>query len=362
MAHNIFDLRRHWLALTGIVMIVGTLALAFAWATGWIRTGRGLTSSQLVQTITYENPRPFPAGFRRAHGKGVCFVGKFHGNGNAASLSDARVFVQQDVPVTGRFSLGGGDPHGSEDVFVVSMALLLQSDDGQQWRMAMNNTPYLEVATPDGVNAQFIAERLVPATGRPDPAKMTAFLQAYPEAQKFYSWAQQAPRPDSWANTQYNSINAFRLSASDGRKQYFRWAMRPRAPFPALTAEQRAKVEPDFLSRDLYERLAKGPLFWDMVLTLAGTNDAVNDPSQPWPSERPTVVAGTLEVTRWMDQAHGLCRDINYDPTIIPQGVEISDDPVLAARSGAYSHSFNSRQREIARGQATDAVGEKEKP
>jgi catalase len=362
MARKIYDFRRHGLAGTGIVAIIGTLALAFAWASGWIPVGRGLTSSQLVQTVTYENPRPFPAGFRRAHGKGVCFVGKFRGNGNAASLSNARIFLQPDVPVTGRFSLGGGDPHGSEDVFVISMALLLRSDDGQQWRMAMNSTPYLEVATPQGVNTQFIAERIVPATGNADPAKMKAFLQAYPEAQKFYTWAEKAPRPDSWANTQYNSINAFRLSANDGRKQYFRWAMRPRAPYPALTAEQRAKVAPDFLSRDLYERLEKGPLYWDMVLTLAGPKDAINDPSQPWPAERPTVVAGTLEVTRWMDQANGLCRDINYDPTIVPHGVEISDDPVLAARSGAYAHSFNSRQREIARGQATDAVGVKDKP
>jgi len=90
-----------------------------------------------------------------------------------------------------------------------------------------------------------------------------------------------------------------------------------------------------------------------MVLTLAAPEDPVNDPSQPWPEHRRTLSVGTLELTAITDQATGPCRDVNFDPLILPTGIAASADPILAARSGVYAHSFNRRQWEIARGQAT---------
>lgn len=56
-------------------------------------------------------------------------------------------------------------------------------------------------------------------------------------------------------------------------------------------------------------------------------------------------------------QATGACRDVNYDPTVVPDGIALSDDPILAARAAAYSVSFNRREREIAQGQAPEATG-----
>ena len=72
------------------------------------------------------------------------------------------------------------------------------------------------------------------------------------------------------------------------------------------------------------------------------------------------MVAGTLEVSRISEQSQGECRDVNYDPTIVPAGIEVSKDPILSARSAAYSHSFNLRERDIGYGRATDAVGKRE--
>ena len=39
-------------------------------------------------------------------------------------------------------------------------------------------------------------------------------------------------------------------------------------------------------------------------------------------------------------------RDINFDPLILPVGIAGSDDPLLAARSAAYSVSFIRREGE----------------
>ena len=49
-------------------------------------------------------------------------------------------------------------------------------------------------------------------------------------------------------------------------------------------------------------------------------------------------------------QDSGACRDINYDPTVLPDGIQVSDDPILAARSAAYAVSYNRRTREGAPG------------
>jgi catalase len=46
-------------------------------------------------------------------------------------------------------------------------------------------------------------------------------------------------------------------------------------------------------------------------------------------------------------QLDGDCRDINFDPLILPSGIEGSDDPLLAARSAAYAASYMRRTAEV---------------
>lgn len=40
------------------------------------------------------------------------------------------------------------------------------------------------------------------------------------------------------------------------------------------------------------------------------------------------------------------CRDVNFDPVVLPSGIELSDDPLLRARSAAYATSFTRRAGE----------------
>lgn len=345
---------RHLPALLAIGAIALVVVGALAWTAGWI--GGRLTAQAMTDAIEAAGA-PHP-GFRRAHAKGVCVYGTFRANGAAAALSSARVFSQAETPVVGRMSIGGGDPHGADaKARIRSMALLLRTDDGQEWRTAMNSFPFFPVATPEGFHAQTVASRPDPKTGKPDPAKLAAFVAQYPEVKKFQEWAASAPWSNSWGNTDYNGVNAFRFVAADGSARYVRWSMRPQLAFEPLDAPQREQADADFLAHDLDTRLAAAPLRWDMVITVAAAEDAVDDASRAWPSDRTHVVAGTLELVRAEPQATGACRDINYDPLILPAGIESSGDPILAARSAVYSHSFNRREREIAHGQAPEATG-----
>jgi len=286
-------------------------------------------------------------GYRRNHAKGVCVVGDFVSNGNASALSRAQVFAVGHTPVIGRLAIAGGNPNAPDSAVPVrSMALEFTAADGQQWRTGMNALPFFVVATPQGFYDQQVAAQPDPATGKPDPAKMKAFLAAHPEAQRFIAWLKQQVPSSSWANDSYNSLNAFRFTNAQGQVQNVRWAMVPQAPYSPISDAD--KNNANFLQQDLRQRLAQGPLKWDLVITLAQADDPTNDATKAWPADRQKVTAGTLVITAAQDQADGPCNDINYDPLILPQGISGSDDPLLSARSAAYSASYNRRIHEQA--------------
>ncbi len=348
------DLKQNWPALAGIGAIVAVLATAFAWTSGLL--GQRVTNTTFLE----DTPQDFPAGYRRAHGKGLCFDGVFRASGAASQLSKARVFAQPETPAIGRFSTGGFSPYAADNSSsTVSMALMLTADDGQQWRMKMNNEPYFPTRDAPGFIAMLKVLAPVPDTGKPDSQLVAAFLTDYPEARKYMEAAAFKPWSSSFAGSTYYAIHAYYLIAKDGQRHAMRWWLRPHAKFTAWSVEERAQASHDALFEEVAQRLTQAPLHWDLVLQLAAPGDPVDDPSQPWPETREQVVAGTLEVRRVFDETDGVCRDINFDPTLMPAGMALSNDPLLATRAGIYAHSYNARLREIGYGKATDAVGKK---
>jgi catalase len=349
-------------ALLAIVAIVAAIALAFAWVAGWLSPSR-VTAQSMVSTIEKANGQIYP-GYRRAHTKGICVSGRFASSGQGAALSKAKIFTAgSTVPVLGRMSIGGGMPQGPDSAGRVrSMALQLKTDDGQEWRTAMNSFPFFLVATPEAFNDLNVASTADPATGKPDPAKMAAWMKAHPEAAPFFDWAKTAPWSTSFASTTYNGVDAFRFVDAAGAGHFVRWSMLPKAPFEEMDADARKAAAPDFLAEDLLARLGQGPLSWDMVVTAAKDGDPIVDPSKAWPEDRQKLVVGTLTLDHAEPQATGACRDLNFDPLVLPTGIEGSDDPILAARSAVYSVSFNRREHEIGTGEAPEATGQKAPP
>ena len=110
----------------------------------------------------------------------------------------------------------------------------------------------------------------------------------------------------------------------------------------ALNAEA-AKAPTDFLEQGLIARTQKSPAKWDMYITIGQPGDAETDPSQLWPADREKVKVGTLAITQAMAQKDGSCGPINFDPIVVADGIQITDDPVLKARSAAYAVSFGKR-------------------
>jgi catalase len=83
-----------------------------------------------------------------------------------------------------------------------------------------------------------------------------------------------------------------------------------------------------------------------MTVTVANPGDPTADPSKAWPEDRRTVEVGTLTVQQIEAERDGPCRDINFDPAVLPTGIQTSDDPFPAARSSAYAKSYDRRTAE----------------
>jgi catalase len=326
-------------SLALIFVVIGGSAAAFAYTAGWFSPER-LTPTRLVDAFTPPGGTP-PLGHRRNHAKGICFTGVFESNGAGSALSKAQVFSRGEYPVLGRFNLGTPNPNAADaTVRVRGIGLRISTPDGQEWRSAMIDPPFFPVSTP-----QAFYELLV-ASGSKEANAMTTFIAAHPEFAAFDAWAKSAPWTASYADDRYNSLNSFIFVDGSGAEHTVRWSLLPAAQAVPIAKDELAKRGPDYLEQEITERVRGGPQRWTMVVTVANPGDPTADPTKAWSDDRRTVEVGTLIVQRIEAERDGPCRDINFDPTVLPSGMRTSDDPFPAARSAAYRRSYDLRTAE----------------
>jgi catalase len=80
-------------------------------------------------------------------------------------------------------------------------------------------------------------------------------------------------------------------------------------------------------------------------LQLAAASDRTDDVTAPWPADRPVVELGRLEVTAISPTSAADERRLVFDPTNRTDGIDLSADPILLARSAAYSISYERRSK-----------------
>ncbi|WP_276553184.1 catalase family peroxidase [Mycobacterium lentiflavum] len=331
-------------ALLGMGAVAGVAAVdvgGFAYAGGWLGFSApdALTPPRFADR--FEQVFGRHDGFRRNHAKGLSATGSFASNGAGAAVCRGTVFRAGNVPLIGRFSLGGGLPDQSDKPDTVrGLGLMFQVPNGQQWRTAMVNFPVFTDRTPEGFYERLLASKPVPATGKPDPQKMAAFLDRHPETVAALKIIKQTPPSVGFADSAFHGLNAFYFTNSAGVTVPVRWsAVAQQAAPPASSGK-------DYLFDDLIRAVAQRPLTWNLVLTIGEPGDPTSDATKPWPQSRRSIDTGTITIDAVQTEEAGNARDINFDPTVLPDGIAVSDDPLLAARSAVYARSFTRRAEE----------------
>jgi catalase len=332
------------LGLMVMGVVIAGIAGLFLYAGGWF-TPHALSPDTLIDTFEQVNGEH--PGFRRNHAKGVCISGYFESNGRGTELSRAVVFLPGRVPVIGRFALAGGQPYAADAAHTVrSMALLFKLPDGEEWRAAMNNIPVFAVNSAQGFYDLLLASAPDPATGKPDPAKMSAFLAKHPESAKALQLIRSQPVSSGFADSTYNGLHAFRFISAQGAAVPVRWTMSPAQPFKPFDLASPGQPGTNQLFDALIAGIHSNALQWHLVVTIGQPGDPTADSTLPWPPDRQQVEVGTLVIDHVESEDTSPARDINFDPLVLPDGIAGSDDPLLSARSAAYSESFTRREGE----------------
>ncbi len=284
------------------------------------------------------------AGHRAAHAKGVLCAASFVASPDAARLSRAAHLAGDEIRAHVRFSNGSGDPtapDGARDGR--GMAVKLYLPDGSTTDVVAISLPAFFARTPDDLLAFNEARRVDPETGEPDIDKVGAYLGEHPEAITAVGAAISHPIPVSYATVTYNSLHAFGLVCADGTARYGRYRFVPDAGEENLSDEEATDRPSDFLRDELAERLDRGPAVFHLRVQLADGDDSIDDPTEVWPDGREVVDLGRLEVTGLASDRERDGDVLVFDPTRVPDGIVLPDDPILHARSGAYRESVTRR-------------------
>jgi catalase len=325
------------LALIGLAL--AALAGTFAYLAGWL-TPNALTPARF--TDGFEQVFGVHAGFRRNHAKGVSVSGFFESNGNGARLSKAAVFQPGRVPVLGRFSLGGGKPYAPDTVSAArGMGLEFSLPSGELWRTAMIDAPVFPVRTPEAFYENLFVSKPDPSTGKPDPARMQAFLARHPESVAAMKFIKSQPSSSGFGDSTFHSLNAFRFINASDESTPVRWILTPAQPWKTTPSQDK-----NYLFDALIAQMHQRPLQWYLVVIIGQPGDPTNDATIPWPAGREQINVGTLTLDHIESDDTSAARDINFDPLVLPSGIAISDDPLLSARSAVYSQSFTRREGE----------------
>jgi catalase len=284
-------------------------------------------------------------GQRRNHIKGTCAAGEFVGDPKAAeAYSRSALFSGKPVPVVARFSLAGGNPKAPDVAKSArGMALEFSLPKGESQHMTMLNTPMFGAAQPRTFLDLMVAMKPDPATGKPDPEKIKAFKASHPDNLAQADFLANNNPPVSYANSAYFGIHTFKFVNRVSKTTLVRWRFVPQDGEKRLSDAELKSMPPNFLEQALIDRTKQGPLRWDMVIALGEPGDPVDDPTLAWPANRKEVKVGTLTISSALPQQGAACEKINFDPLVMSDGIEPTNDPILQFRSPAYATSFAKR-------------------
>jgi catalase len=281
------------------------------------------------------------AGDRAAHAKGFCMTGTFTPSADAPKLSKAPHFAKQ-VPIRARFSLGGGDPKAPDNAQdnVRGLAVKFDLGGGASTDIVTISAPMFFAQTPE----LFVG--LLQAVGSGDKDKIQAFFAAHPESARQNAWLMSHPVPASYATVGYFGVHAFTFTNAAGEQTLVKYKLVPEAGDVGLTPDEAKAKGTDFYEAEFKDRIAKGPVVFDLKAIMGKQGDQTKDPTLRWDDEdnRPTTDLGKISIEAIVPEE--TCDAGTFLPGNVVDGIAgPSDDPIFSARSPAYIVSFTRRKQ-----------------
>lgn len=280
-------------------------------------------------------------GMRANHAKGVVAEGSFKASPEAQTLSRAEIFSGGTYPVTVRFSDSTGLPNipdGAGNANPHGFAIKFHLPDGIETDMVTNSLKFFPVSSGADFRDLLLAIAASPKDA-PKPTKFEQFVAAHPSVPAAFATPQ---TPASFATDDYHGVNAFILVNKAGGKQAVRYLILPEKS-EHLSAAEAAQKAPDYLMDELPKRLAAGPVTFHLKAQLAASGDPTIDATKPWPEDRKIADLGVLTISKAVPDSAEAEKTLLFLPGQVIDGIEVSDDPLIDVRDGAYAISYSRR-------------------
>jgi catalase len=224
------------------------------------------------------------------------------------------------------------------------MATKFYLPDGTVTDLIGITLPAFFAGTPEEFFGFEEARAVDPKTGKPDMAKLTAYLATHPNAARVVHVLQTQAAPMSLAKTSFRALHSYRFVNAADEARWARYHWEPEAGVAGQPVEELVKKPHDYLFDEFETRLQQGAVAFTLDLQLAKEGDPVGDPSVPWPDDRERVTVGRLELTGPITLEEIGDPVMMHDPTRVTDGIEVSpDDQIIALRRGAYMLSVAQR-------------------
>lgn len=285
-------------------------------------------------------------GFRAVHAKGTVCEGTFTATPGAERLSRAAHLRGEPVKATVRLSNASGNPRTSDANPIAGrgMAVKFHLPDGEATDIVSVPLEVFMVRTPEDFLAFTQARVPDPDTGQPDQEKVVAFISEHPETGNALQLGLPKLAPTtSYATSGYNALHAFGLVNGDGETTWGRYRWIPADGERYLSEEELGEADRDYLQQEIRERLDGGTARFTLEFTVANDGDSLDDPTAVWEGDHEVVTLGELELSDVVEDPETPESPLVMDPMRLTDGIEPSEDKILAARPKAYDVSIRRR-------------------
>jgi catalase len=317
-----------------------------------------LQDVQFIEKMAHFDRERIPE--RVVHAKGAAAHGYFQVYKSMAPRTKAR-FLQdpKKTSVFVRFSTVTGG-RGSADTVrdPRGFAVKFYTEEGN-YDLVGNNLPVFfirdAIKFPDMVHA---------FKGSPDsniPSSSSAhdsfwdFISLTPESTHMIIWLfSDRGTPRSYRMMEGFGVNTYVWVNSEGKATYVKYHWKPKAGVQCLDrheATRLAGVDPDYLTRDLWDTIAKGgEVEYELCVQLMEIADELNqdfdplDPTKTWPEDKfPLMPVGKMALNRNPGNFFAETELAAFCPASLIPGIEPSADKLLQGRIFSYADTQRHR-------------------
>jgi catalase len=277
-------------------------------------------------------------GYRRAHPRGIGLRGTFTATPEAAALTTAEHMQGEPVDVVVRLSNAMGSPYAPDrrsarHGAVLGLAVRFELPAGGYSTWGAPNITAFPAQKPD----QFVAI----TKGQKNPLRLIPFALLHPRSVPALIGLVMVPATASFATTRFDGLHTYYLIDAEGERRPFRYRWIPDAGIQGPAGDP----PPQYLTSEIEERVARGPVSWSLVFQMAEDGDPLDDVRRRWPEGRRQVPAGRLVLDR-VHEDQDLVEGYVFSPAHVPAGIELSGDPILRFRPDVYAESHRRRTAE----------------